>query len=495
MLMLVCTGFVFSSLLFFVAWIVARRLNNYSLVDAVWAFAFVLVAGLFAWMGEGSVKRNLLMLLVVGAWSLRLGYFLSRRIASHHPEEDSRYQTLRVEYGERVEHGFFWFFQYQAWSVVVLCAPFLVIAMNPKPEISLIEWLGAGLFAISLMLESTADGQMKRFKQNPSNRNRTCQIGMWRYSRHPNYFFESINWWGFYLIALGSPGGVVTVFAPLGILFLLLFVTGVPMAEKQALQKRGDEYREYQRTTSRFIPWFVKLCLLITFSISSNAAEVPEQLPSERIADIYPKDNLQKPAFVQKTTYRKTSDEYTEATTVIHDSNDQPVLTEVAVYDGARLVSQSVDQFQSKTHYEVKNKNNDQVFFYRSDLDQKKSHSTESHERMPKNFITGPTTEAFLANNVALLLAGEAVSCRFGVLELRETVGFEFKMIEKTKVGGRKAIRIEMKPSSFFIAMLVKPIQIYLDLEKKRFVKFVGRTPLQRSFSDDQPFDGEILYR
>jgi steroid 5-alpha reductase family enzyme len=101
-----------------------------------------------------------------------------------------------------------------------------------------------------------ADSQLQSFKSNPANRSATCRVGLWRYSRHPNYFFEWLIWVAFAVFAMGSPYGYVAAFAPLLMLFFLFRVTGIPATEAQALRSKGDDYRQYQRTTSAFVPWF-----------------------------------------------------------------------------------------------------------------------------------------------------------------------------------------------------------------------------------------------
>ncbi|MFS4460674.1 DUF1295 domain-containing protein [Bdellovibrio sp. HCB2-146] len=237
-------------------WYFSKRWNNYSVVDAVWSFSFALMAAFFASMSEGWMPRKILLVGVVFLWSIRLGVFLARRIYSHHPLEDERYKSLRADYGARVPFRFFMFFQYQGISVVALSFLFLEILRNPTPTFSAFEIAGFILSILSLMGESVADSQANRFKSNPANKLRVCDVGLWKYSRHPNYFFESMIWWGFYLAALGTAGAGYTIYAPLIILFILLKVTGVPPSEAQALKKRGDAYRQYQKRTSVFVPWF-----------------------------------------------------------------------------------------------------------------------------------------------------------------------------------------------------------------------------------------------
>lgn len=239
-------------------WIFAKKVNNYSVVDAVWAASFFLLSGFYFFFSDGWELRKILVLVVVAMWSLRLAIFLAIRIKSHHPEEDLRYKQLRSEYGQNVGFRFLMFFIYQGLSVAILSLPFLEMFRNPDSTLQILEVVGAVVVGVALCGESLADAQASAFKAKPENRLKTCDVGLWKYSRHPNYFFESCTWWGFYIMALGTPGTAYTIFAPLTILLLLLKVTGVPPSEKQALQKRGEVYREYQRRTSMFVPWFPK---------------------------------------------------------------------------------------------------------------------------------------------------------------------------------------------------------------------------------------------
>ena len=257
-LMQIIYGFILMFLIMSGTWYFAKRWNNYSIVDAVWSLSFALMAAFFAVISAGWMPRKILILSVVFLWSLRLGLFLARRIYSHHPHEDERYKSLRADYGDRVPFRFFMFFQYQGISVVILSFLYLEVLRNPTPEFSIFEIVGFAVSLLSLIGESVADNQANQFKSDPANRLRVCDVGLWKYSRHPNYFFESMIWWGFYIIALGTVGTVYTIYAPLIILLVLLKVTGVPPSEAQALKKRGEAYRRYQERTSMFVPWFPK---------------------------------------------------------------------------------------------------------------------------------------------------------------------------------------------------------------------------------------------
>lgn len=248
-----------TSVIFTLFWAYAKKINNYSIVDIIWSYAFILVTAFYCFNLEAWTLRQTLLLLMVGAWSLRLGTFLLLRIYKAHPHEDNRYQFLRKKYAPKVESRFFWFFQMQALSVVLLSFLFLEISLNTSQEISNFEIVGLIVWLIAFLGESLSDFQMDQFRKDPANKGQTCKVGLWRYSRHPNYFFESCIWWGFFIFALGTSGTFYTIFSPLIILFLLLKVTGLPPAEAQSLKSRGDAYRQYQKETSIFIPWFPKL--------------------------------------------------------------------------------------------------------------------------------------------------------------------------------------------------------------------------------------------
>jgi steroid 5-alpha reductase family enzyme len=248
-------GLLAMSLLFSVAWFLARKWDNYSLVDAVWAYGIGMTALLWLGMsGEFGWKKAVAAGLI-GLWSLRLGSHLHRRIQRAHPEEDARYAKLREVWSGRVASAFFLFFQAQGLSVVLLALPFLLIASDRDAAWSVWETVGLIVTVTGILGESVADSQMSGFKSRNSDSKAVCQDGLWRYSRHPNYFFEMVIWIGFYVYACGSDWGWATVHAPVVITYLLLKVTGIPPTEAAAVARKGDAYRRYQKSTSPFIPW------------------------------------------------------------------------------------------------------------------------------------------------------------------------------------------------------------------------------------------------
>ena len=249
---------VITLLILFLTWVYAVKIKNFGIVDAVWAFCFVVHAALFDLFTEGYSQRKLLFLAMLTLWSCRLGFYLAKRIASHHPNEDTRYINLRAEYKENFKLRFLLFYFYQAVSVSFLTLPFIFVFQNSSPEISNLEGLGVGVWLIAFIGEAIADYQMNTFRSNPANKGKVCDVGLWKYSRHPNYFFESLIWWGYFIFMLATPGLVWSIYVPLTMLFLLVKVTGVPPSEAQALKSRGEAYRRYQEKTSVFIPWVQK---------------------------------------------------------------------------------------------------------------------------------------------------------------------------------------------------------------------------------------------
>ena len=233
-----------------------RILPNAAWVDVGWAAGLGLLAGLYAAFGPAPAPRRLLIAALAGVWSFRLAAHLYRDRVAGGREEDKRYGGLRADWGLKAPFYFLFVFLGQGLLDVVLGLPFLLIAFNPDPVLMPGEYAGAALWLLAVSGESLADRQLTAFKSDPDNRGRVCKAGLWRYSRHPNYFFEWLIWVAYALIAMAAPYGWFAWISPAIILFLLTRVSGIPLTEKYSLQSRGDAYRQYQRETSAFIPWF-----------------------------------------------------------------------------------------------------------------------------------------------------------------------------------------------------------------------------------------------
>ncbi len=263
-------AFLIASGLLMAAWAISTIVRNAGFVDVAWSFAFTLLSAFYLLAGSGFGPRRWLIGGMVILWSLRLGSHLLIRVLHHHPEEDTRYAKIRRSWGGSLSVGsppasslsvnlkFLVFFEAQAVLAALLSIPFIFVCANPEPGIQPMEWSGLFLWCVALAGESLADSQLRAFRADPANREKVCDAGFWRYSRHPNYFFEWLVWTGYAVFALASPLGWTALLSAGVMLIFLRFVTGVPPAEAQSIASKGDAYRRYQEKTNAFIPWFRK---------------------------------------------------------------------------------------------------------------------------------------------------------------------------------------------------------------------------------------------
>jgi len=235
-------------------WFVQRARNDAGVVDVGWAAGLGLLAVLYALIGDGAPAYRVLLAVLAGLWSVRLALFVYvNRVRGK--DEDGRYQTLRARWGDQAQSRFMVFFQAEGFLDVLLSLPFVVVVNIDVRELTIWAYVAIGLWVIAVAGETTADRQLAAFRADPANRGTTCRRGLWRYSRHPNYFFEWLHWWTYVLIAIGNTFWWATLVGPALMAFFLFKVTGIPATEAQAVASRGDDYRDYQRTTSAFVPW------------------------------------------------------------------------------------------------------------------------------------------------------------------------------------------------------------------------------------------------
>lgn len=237
-------------------WTIQRRTGDAGIVDAGWSAGVGLAGVAVAAAGPGDPGRRILLGVMIAVWSARLAIYIVRdRLLKG--VEDGRYRKLRSYWSDRAQPWLFLFFQAQALLVAILAIPLLPGAWNGRP-LGWPDLLAAAVWVIAVAGESLADAHLAAFRANPANRGRTCREGLWRYSRHPNYFFEWLHWWAYVPLAWGAPLPWLALLGPALMIFFLYRVTGIPYTEAQALESRGDDYRDYQRTTSAFVPWFPK---------------------------------------------------------------------------------------------------------------------------------------------------------------------------------------------------------------------------------------------
>ena len=230
---------------------ISVRLQDASIVDPFWAPGFFLVALTYAWVGGPVHSRALLSTGLVLMWALRLGLHLLRRNLSH--GEDARYTAMRDRHGQRFAMvSLFTVFWLQALLLWIISAPLLGSVLGRGP-LGIWDVLGTVTFLVGFGLEAVADRQLRRFRQRAGSQGKVLDTGLWRYSRHPNYFGNAVLWWGLYLIAVGA-GAAWSFVGPLLMTFLLLKVSGVALLER-GLRRTRPEYAAYVRRTSAFVPW------------------------------------------------------------------------------------------------------------------------------------------------------------------------------------------------------------------------------------------------
>ena len=232
-----------------VAWLVSTLRRNVGLVDIFWSLFFLAAALTYAAFSPWTA-RSALVLALVAVWALRLAGYLAWR--NWNAPEDHRYQAIRA----RNEPGFAWksaylVFGLQGLLAWAIAAP-LAVAIGSAGAIGIAEMLGAGVVLFGVAFEAVADAQLARFKAQPESRGKVLDTGLWRYTRHPNYFGEFCVWWGFFAIAAAA-GGAWTVFSPLLMSVLLLKVSGVALLERDIGERRPG-YREYVARTNAFFP-------------------------------------------------------------------------------------------------------------------------------------------------------------------------------------------------------------------------------------------------
>jgi steroid 5-alpha reductase family enzyme len=230
-----------------------RRRND--VADVAWGLGFVLLAWTSFFLSGGSGARGVLAGILVCIWGLRLSWHIHARHRGK--PEDFRYMAWRREWGK-------WFYARSYVQVYLLqgallflvALPVLLINRSPGGAFGTLEVIGVCVWLFGFLFESVGDAELARFTRDPLNRGKILQSGLWRYTRHPNYFGEVVQWWGIWVVAVGVPGGWFGIVGPLTITFLILKVSGIPMLEKKMAE--NPDFAEYTRRTSVFLPWFPK---------------------------------------------------------------------------------------------------------------------------------------------------------------------------------------------------------------------------------------------
>lgn len=247
------------------AWAIQRVADATGWIDAIWTTATGLAGvALALWpldwpeaVGNGPSERQVLVALLVAAWSVRLAVHIVRRTLAK--PDDPRYARIREEWGAAYSGRLFGLMQIQALAGAVLAFSVFVAARNPAPGLRLADLIGVVLILIAVAGEGIADAQLRRFVSDPANHGKVCQNGLWGWSRHPNYFFEWLGWLAYPIIAIdiggAYPWGWASLAGPGLMYWLLVHVSGIPPLEAHMERSRGDSFRSVQARVSPFFPW------------------------------------------------------------------------------------------------------------------------------------------------------------------------------------------------------------------------------------------------
>lgn len=258
-LLLTLAAAIFLSAAMSLGWMIQQRSGNSGWVDAVWTFSLGIAGvgvSLAALVSDPASIRPWIVAAFVAAWSARLGLHIVQR--TRHMDNDPRYAKMAEDWGSEAPRRMFRLLQIQAAISILLVLSIAVAAWNIIRPIGWQDGLAIAIFLIAITGEAIADAQLQKFAKNPANRGKVCSIGLWRWSRHPNYFFEWLVWLGVPIFAINLYGtyhwGVIAIIAPVCMYYLLTRVSGIPLLEDHMERKYGDPYRRYQRTTSAFFP-------------------------------------------------------------------------------------------------------------------------------------------------------------------------------------------------------------------------------------------------
>jgi steroid 5-alpha reductase family enzyme len=255
--LLILTGLIFAVVWMIAAWIVYLFCKNPAIVDLAWTLCVFGISCLYFYYSGAKSLVSFIVLFSMILWVFRLGSLLIYRLITR--KIDGRYETLSAKWKKNLEIRYFIFFIFQGFAAAILTLPFAFIMQSDSPFI----WYDvlATLFVFTGFIGLVfADLQLQSFIRKSKNIGKVCKSGLWRYTRHPNYFFEWIFWMGQFLFAIHFPWGFLSIISPLGLLYILLYVTGIPAAEEQSLLSKKQAYKDYQKETSSFIPWWPKVC-------------------------------------------------------------------------------------------------------------------------------------------------------------------------------------------------------------------------------------------
>jgi len=239
--------FIYMNIWFIVS--LFKKRNDFA--DVAWGLGFVLLTWISFFISNNYNFRMLIVAILVNIWGIRLSSHIYKR--NKNKKEDYRYKEWRQSWGKYFYiRSYIQVYILQGIFLFIICLPVLIINKNSNTSLSIIDFLGIIIWIIGFLFESISDSQLARFIKNPENNGKIIKTGLWKYTRHPNYFGEVTQWWGIFLIAMNVPSGLIGIIGPITITVLILKISGIPLLEKKMLE--NPEFLEYKKQTSIFIP-------------------------------------------------------------------------------------------------------------------------------------------------------------------------------------------------------------------------------------------------
>ncbi len=253
LLLLLAAYIVFFHMTYF--YIVSLIKKDSGIVDIGWGLGFVFIAITTLVMGKNLYLKQILITILILLWGMRLAVYIFFR--NRGKAEDWRYKKWRDDWGKNFAlRAYFQIFMLQGLFMFIISTPIILVNSSDIETLSLFDVLGTLIWTFGFIFETLGDLQLYQFKKDANNKGKIMKSGVWKYTRHPNYFGEVTMWWGIFLIALPLSNGIFTIISPILITFLLLKVSGIPLLEKK--YKGNKEYEEYKKITSVFFPYFPK---------------------------------------------------------------------------------------------------------------------------------------------------------------------------------------------------------------------------------------------
>ena len=237
---------IYATLWFIVSLILKRN----DIADIAWGLGYILLC-LYYFLTTEFTPRAVLIYILVTIWGIRLAIYIFSR--NKGKKEDFRYLNWRKEWGKYfIIRSYLQVYVLQGLFLLIVAFPIMVVSSNSQPPLNPLDYFGLMIWVIGFFFEVVGDYQLSQFKKLPESKGKIMQTGLWKYTRHPNYFGEVTLWWGLFIISLSSPSGLLGIIGPLIITYLILFVSGVPMLEEK--YEGNQEFEEYKKRTSKFIP-------------------------------------------------------------------------------------------------------------------------------------------------------------------------------------------------------------------------------------------------